>query len=101
MKKLVWSFVILSAIPGIILIPLAPFTFFLVDGEGRVPGLFHEHAFMALLLLYPFLLAGCLWFAWFSLRRGRAGGALMASAAPFLCAVLLVWVFIAGGVQLN
>ncbi len=100
-KKAVYALNILSAIPGILIVPLAPFAFLILDGEGRIPGLLHEHAFTALLLCYPFLLLGCIGFSVFSLRRGGGYGVLIVAALPLICALLLVWVFIIGGVRLR
>lgn len=101
MKKLVYALNIASAIPGIILVPLAPFAFLIVEGEGRRPGLFHEYAVMALLVAYPFVLAAGIGGSLFALRRGGRRGALAAAALPLLCALSLVWVFVAGGVRLR
>ena len=101
MNKLIYALNIVSAIPGIVIIPLAPFAFFIVNGEGLVPGLLHEYAFIALLLFYPFLLLGCLWFSLSSLRRGRSRRALIAGTSPLVCALLLVWLLVSGGVQLT
>lgn len=101
MKKIILALNILSAIPGIIFIPLAPFTFFIVNGEGQIPGMLHEHAFMMLLLGYPFVLLGGVVGSIFTFHRERPRSAIIISISPLICAALLVWVFVSGGVQLN
>ncbi|MGI9310493.1 MAG: hypothetical protein ACR2P7_03040 [bacterium] len=100
MKKPVYALNILSAIPGILIVPLAPFAFLIIDGEGRVPGLLHERAFIALLIAYPMLLPICLWRSLSALRRRRRA-ALIIAVAPLVCALALLWVFIAGGIRLR
>lgn len=100
-NKLVYAVIICSAIPGVIIVPLVPFTFLIVDGEGRVPGLLHEYAFMALLLAYPLLLLGGIFLAPRLLRGQRARHAMLVAVAPLACALLLVWVFVIGGIRLH
>jgi len=96
MKKRLYALIILAALPGIVLFPLAPFSFLLTDGEGRIPGLAHEHAFMILLPAYALSLALCIPL---SLRARRC--AFLIAAMPLLFLLLLAWVFIAGGVRLR
>lgn len=101
MKKFIYALNILSALPGVILIPLAPFAFLLIDGEGKVPGLAHERACIALLLAYPPLLLACIALSVHALRRLRMRRAVLFALLPLLCALLLAWVFTAGGVRLR
>jgi len=103
MKRLVIALNIMAAVPGVILVPLAPFAFLIVDGEGRAPGWFHEYAVMALLAAYPLVLAlgigGSVW----ALRRGRLDRRWppLIAVLPALCALLLAWAFVDGGVRLR
>lgn len=100
MKKFTYTLNILAAIPGVILVPLAPFAFLIVDGEGRAPGWLHEYAVMALLASYPVALAAGIGGSVWMLRRGHRRAPLVA-ALPLLCALLLAWAFVAGGVRLR
>jgi len=103
MNKLVIALNLAAGLPGVILVPLAPFAFLIVDGAGSVPGWFHEYAVMTLLAAYPAVLAlgigGSIW----ALRSGRIDRRWppLIAALPVVCAVLLAWAFIAGGVRLR
>lgn len=103
MKKLTIALNIAATVVGVVLVPLAPFAFLIVDGEGRVPGWFHEYAVMALLASYPLALAAGIGGSVFALRHGGRGyrWAPRVAVLPLLCALLLVWVFIDGGVRLR
>ena len=101
MRKLVYIGNILSTVPAALVVPLVPFTFLLIDGEGRIPGLFHEHLLRALMLTYPVTLAACLWLSVRLLRRDRPRAALGTSLVPLGVFLLLLWTYIAGGVMLR
>jgi len=92
---------IVAAVVGVVLAPLAPFAFLIVDGAGRVPGWFHEYAVMALLASYPFALAVGIGGSVFALRRAEPRLAVGVAALPLICALLLAWAFVAGGVRLR
>jgi len=100
-KKLIVVFNIISVIPGIIFVPLVPFTFILVYGEGKIQGMLHENILKFLLIFYPFLLILCVFY---SIRRYKVGdlnGSLILSVVPLLHAILIAAVFIFGGIQLR
>lgn len=101
MKKLVYAGNILSAVPAALVVPLLPFTFLLIDGEGRVPGFFHEYLLRTLMLAYPVALAACLWLSVRLLRRDRLRLALGTSLVPLGVFLVLLWTYLAGGVVLR
>lgn len=102
MKKLTIALNIAATVAGVVLVPLAPFAFLIVDGEGRVPGWFHEYAVMALLASYPLALAAGIGGSVWALRRARDRWLPpLIAALPLLCALTLAWAFIAGGVRLR
>ncbi len=101
MKKLVYAGNILSAVPAALVVPLLPFTFLLIDGEGRVPGFFHEYLLRTLMLAYPVTLAACLWLSVRLLRRDRLRAALGTSLVPLGVFLVLLWTYLAGGVVLR
>lgn len=101
MKKLTYALNIAAAIPGVVLVPLAPFAFLIIDGAGRAPGWFHEYTVMALLASYPVTLAAGIGGSVFALRRGRRRLPVLIAALPLLCALALAWAFIDGGVRLR
>ncbi len=101
MRKLVYAGNILSAVPAALVVPLVPFTFLLIDGEGRVPGVFHETLLRILMLGYPPALAACLWLSVRLLRRGSTRAALGISLVPLGVFLLLLWTYLAGGVVLR
>lgn len=101
MRKLVIAGNILSTIPAALVVPLVPFTFLLVDGEGRVPGYFHEYLLHVLMLAYPVVLIASLWLSTRLRRRDRLRPALGISLVPLGVFLLLAWTFLAGGVVLR
>ncbi len=101
MNKLVTVFNILSAIPAALVVPLVPFTFFLVEGEGRVPGDFHEYLLHFLMVCYPVVWVLSLWGSRRLLRTGKSKPALGLSLTPFGVFLLLLWTYLAGGVVLR
>ena len=96
MKKLLITLNLLAGLPGIVLVPLAPFGFLLVEGEGRVPGFAHEYAVIALIIAYSVSLPVCIPL---SLRARRR--AFTVAALPLLLLALLVWAYVFGGVRLR
>ena len=53
MKFLFYFTVSLALIPLLLVLPLAPFTFILVEGEGTIPGMRQEYIFHSLMIIYP------------------------------------------------
>ena len=92
---------IVATLIGVVLVPLAPFAHLIVDGQGRIDGWFHERLFIALLFAYPFCLVGGVFGGVWLLRRAHLYRAYLVAALPLLCAALLVWTFIEGGVRLR
>ena len=101
LKKLVIAFTILSLVPAALVVPLVPFTFFLVDGEGRIPGYFHEYLLHFLMLAYPVILLACLWGARRLVRGGTLKLAVGISLVPLGVFLLLLWTFVWGGIVLR
>jgi hypothetical protein len=101
MRKLVYAGNILSSIPAALVVPLVPFIFILIQGEGRIPGHFHEYLLRGLMVLYPLALIGCLVSSIRLLRRNRPRPALWISFIPLAIFGLLLWTFLAGGVVLR
>ncbi len=100
-KKLLVVCNILSIIPGVILVPLTPFTFILIYGEGTVPGVWHENLLRILMLLYPFMLLGCLFLSVRLYRKKYQSQGLLVSLIPLFHAVLIAVVFQFGGIQIR
>lgn len=101
MKKVVYSGNILSTLPALIVVPLVPFIFILIDGEGRIPGYFHEYTLRTLMIVYPLTLLGCLFGSLRLLRAGKAKAAAWVSFLPLAVFALLVLTYIQGGVVLR
>lgn len=101
MRKLVYTGNILSTIPAALVVPLVPFIFILIDGEGRIPGYLHENLLRVLMVMYPVALIGCLWGSIRLLRRDRVTAALWISLVPLAVFGLLVLTYLAGGVVLR
>ena len=101
MKKIVYAFNIISALPSMLVVPLLPFVFILVQGEGRVPGYFHESAVKILMFVYPLLLIGCVIASIKLTRKDRPKPALPISLLPLVAFALLFFAFYFGGVQLR
>ena len=100
-KRVVYVFNILSALPAVLVVPLVPFVFFLIDGEGKVPGYLHENAVRVLMLLYPLVLVSCLVLSIRWTRAGRVRAAIPVSLTPLLVFALLAACFYFGGVVLR
>ena len=101
MRKLIYSGNIISTLPALIVVPLVPFIFILIDGEGRIPGFFHEYSLRALMVIYPLTLIACLFGSLRLLRRGRVRTAAWISFLPLAVFGLLLWTYIGGGVVLR
>lgn len=101
MKKVLYAIHALSIIFGVVLVPLSPFGVFIIDGEGRVDGMLHEYFVIALLGMYPAVLACAIGGGVVACRRGRVRPAIWIALTPPICAAALAWLFIAGGVQLR
>ena len=101
MRKLVYTGNILSTLPAALIVPLVPFIFILIDGEGRIPGHFHENALRILMVGYPITLIVCLLTSIRWMRQDRLSSAAWLSFVPLAIFGLLVWIFIAGGVRLR
>ena len=101
MRKLVYTGNILSTIPAALVVPLVPFIFILIDGEGRIPGMFHENLLRGLMVLYPLALITCLWGSIRLLRRDRLKPALWISLLPLGIFGLIVLTYLTGGVVLR
>ena len=101
MRKLVYTGNILSTLPAALVVPLVPFIFILIDGEGRIPGYFHENAVRILMVLYPLSLIFCLVMSIRLMRRDRMMPAAWLSFIPLGIFGLLTWTYIVGGVVLR
>ena len=100
-KRLIIVLLVLCSLPALVLVPLAPFTFLIIEGEGRIPGRTHEYLSMALLLTYPLVLIASGVLCVRQRRLEAFGLAAVYALLPMLWALLLVWVYLAGGVQLK
>ncbi len=101
MRKLAIVGNILSTIPAALVVPLVPFIFILIVGEGRIPGYFHEYALRFLMVAYPVTLVTCLVLSIRLLRRDRPRPAAWISFVPLAVFGLLVWTYLAGGIVLR
>ena len=101
MRKLVYTGNILSSIPAALVVPLVPFIFILIDGEGRIPGYLHENLLRFLMVLYPIALIICLLGSIRLLRRDRLKPALWISLTPLMIFGLLVLTYMNGGIVLR
>jgi len=100
-KKLVYITNIISTLPALIIVPLVPFIFILIVGEGRIPGFFHEYALRALMVLYPITLIACVLGSIRLLRRNLTVPAFWLSLCPLAVFMLLVATFWFGGIVLR
>jgi hypothetical protein len=100
-KKLVYVTNIIAALPALLIVPLVPFIFILIVGEGRIPGFFHEYALRALMVLYPITLIACVVGSIRLLRRNRTVPAFWISLCPLVVFILLAATFWFGGVVLR
>lgn len=101
MKKLVYTCNILSALPATLVVPLLPFVFILIEGQGEIPGLLHENLVKILMFVYPVALIICVVLAIRLMRADKVGPALWFSLVPLGVFLLLCGVFIGGGVNLR
>jgi len=101
MKKLVYSGNIISALPTLIILPLAPFIFILINGEGKIPGHFHEYALRTLMVVYPLSVVICVFFSIRLLRNGFQRAAAWVSFLPLGVFGLLLLTYLQGGVVLR
>ncbi len=101
MKKIITISNIFSALPAIIVVPLVPFIFILIDGEGKIPGYLHEYAVRILMIAYPASLIACLPGSIKLMRLGSLQSALAVSLLPLLVFFLLFGFFYFGGVVLR
>jgi hypothetical protein len=101
MKKFIYISNIISALPAIIVVPLVPFIFILIEGEGRIPGYLHEYAVRMLMVIYPLSLIACLVGSIKLMRLGVLRPALIVSLLPLLVFFLLFSFFYFGGVVLR
>ena len=101
MKRLISLFNILSIIPAIILVPLAPFTFILIEGEGSIPGYFHETLLKTLMVAYTFVVVLCITFSIRSIKRNENLKALVLSIMPTLTTAAIVLTYLFGGIHLR
>jgi hypothetical protein len=101
MRKLAYIGNILSTLPAALVVPLVPFIFILIDGEGRIPGYFHENAVRILMVAYPLVLIFCLVMSIRWLRQDRVTPAIWLSFVPLGIFGLLVWTYVGGGVMLR
>lgn len=101
MRKLVYAGNIISTLPAALVVPLVPFIFILIDGEGKIPGYFHEYALRTLMVLYPLTLIACLFGSVRLLRSNQTRPALIVSLIPLLVFVLLLSTYLFGGVVLR
>ncbi len=101
MRKLTYTGNILSALPSLLIVPLVPFIFILISGEGKIPGYFHEYTLRILMVAYPLILVACFFATLKLLRANRERTAAWVSFVPLCVFGLLVLVFIYGGVVLR
>jgi len=101
MRKLTYTGNILSALPSLLIVPLVPFIFILIDGEGRIPGYFHEYTLRTLMVAYPLILIVCFFTTLKLLRTDRERVAAWISFVPLCVFGLLVLVFIYGGIDIR
>ncbi|NKB64887.1 MAG: hypothetical protein GKR95_23150 [Gammaproteobacteria bacterium] len=101
MKRLITLFNILAIIPAIILVPLAPFTFILIEGEGSISGYFHEYLLKTLMVSYTFILVFCIYLSIRLMRRGQTQLALVLSTLPTLTTTAIVLTYLFGGIHLR
>jgi len=100
-RKLIYASNIISALPTLIVVPLVPFIFILIVGEGKIPGFFHEYALRTLMVLYPVALIACVIGSLKLLRRDQMTQALWVSLLPLGIFALLVVTLLFGGVVLR
>ncbi|MEM7196435.1 MAG: hypothetical protein AAF402_15975 [Pseudomonadota bacterium] len=91
---------LLAWIPLLIILPLAPFTFILVDGEGSIPGMSQEYAFHTLMISYPLVAIVCGYIAIRRYRLARYPQSALLAAPGILLFTLLLLIFLKGGIQL-
>ncbi len=101
MKKSIYVGNIISALPSLLVVPLVPFIFILIHGEGKIPGYFHEYLLRTLMVVYPLALIACVIT---SLKIGRQGNhqlAVWISLVPLAIFAALVATLVFGGIVLR
>ncbi|MBX2870209.1 MAG: hypothetical protein KTR18_16125 [Acidiferrobacterales bacterium] len=101
MRKLTYVGNILSALPSLLVVPLVPFIFILIDGEGKIPGFFHEYSLRTLMVAYPLILLACFFSTLRLLKTNKERLAAWISFIPLGVFGLLVAVYVYGGVVLR
>ena len=101
MRKLTYTGNILSALPSLLVVPLVPFIFILIDGEGKIPGYFHEYSLRILMVAYPVILIACFFGTLRLLRKNKERFAAWLSFVPLCVFGLLLLVYLYGGVVLR
>lgn len=101
MKKIIYAFNIIAALPAALVVPLLPFVFILIHDEGRIPGLLHENAVKILMFVYPLALLCCVTGAIKLTRQARLRPAMVLSLIPLVIFMLLAAIFFFGGVRLR
>lgn len=100
-RKFVYAVNILATIPAALVLPLSPFIFILIQGEGRIPGFFHEYLLRFLMIAYPVALAICLFMSIRMLRANRVVDAFCYGLVPLMLFLILLFTFLFGGVVLR
>ena len=100
MKFLFYFTVSLALIPLLLVLPLAPFTFILVEGEGTIPGMRQEYIFHSLMIIYPIAAVLCGYFAIKGFRRMPGLRHYVIGVVPLFLFIMLVAIFINGGIQI-
>lgn len=100
-RKLVYTANILSILPAALVVPLVPFIFILINGEGRIPGYFHENLLRFFMVAYPITLIACLVLSIRLLRQDRVSRAFKVAIVPLLVFGCLVVTYMYGGVVLR
>ncbi len=100
MKFLFYFTISLALLPLLLILPLAPFTFLLVEGEGTIPGMAQEYLFHTLMITYPVSAIICGYIAIKGFRKMPEFRYMIVGIVPLFLFTLLVAIFIVGGIQL-
>ena len=100
-KKLVVVGNILSTLPALIVVPLVPFVFILIEGEGKIPGFFHEYTLRTLMLLFPVVLLVSFLYSRKLFRLEKFTPSFWISLCPFVVFGLIVITLFYGGIVLK
>ena len=101
MKKAVTILNILAVIPALIILPLCPFAFILIEGEGTIAGYFHENLLKTLMVSYPVILMAGVMSSVKLRKRNYDGWAVFMAALPSVISTSIVLVYLFGGIQLR